>query len=227
MSINDEKETQKPTLKSQILIWIFSLAPLALVAIVYGNLPEKIPMHWSANGNIRYDDKVSIWFLASFSPFIALLFTVLPKIDPRKKNYEKFKNAYNSLCLFVMIFMLFIVGTIVSESFNPGRLNIEMIAMILAGLIITFTGNLMPKFKSNFFAGIRTPWTLSSDEVWHKTHRIAGVIWFYGGLMFMALSFTLKGQDLMYALLVLSGVLVFVPVVLSYMFYRKMKEEGK
>lgn len=85
-------------------------------------------------------------------------------------------------------------------------------------------GNYMPKFKPNYFLGLRTPWTLSSERVWHSTHRLAGALWFWGGLGFMAASFLLPPTALFAALLALVVVLAGVPCLYSYLAYRA--EEG-
>ena len=113
-----------------IFIWALALAPVVIIAAVYGSLPDMIPMHWSADGAVRYDPKVNIWWLAGFSPFMAALLMLLPKIDPLKKNYEKFRGFYDSFVIVMMIFMLGIIGLILSESFNPGRLQVDFLVMV-------------------------------------------------------------------------------------------------
>ena len=209
--------------KTRVLTWILALAPLAIVAALFSRLPDMIPMHWGLRG-VRYDPKANIWWLAGMSPVLAGLLLVLPKVDPRKQNYEKFRGFYDALCLCIMILMLGVLGLVLSESFNPGRLRVEFVAVALLGLLFVFLGNMMPKIKSTFFVGIRTPWTLSNNEVWNKTHRLGGFLWFFGGLLIFVLGFFLNGVALFAALSAIIAAMVLVPVVMSYVWYRKLPE---
>jgi len=213
--------------KTRVLIWVLAVIPLILTAIFYSSLPDKIPMHWGLTGRVRYDPKIHIWWLSAISPAIAALFMVLPAIDPRKENIEKFRGFYDAFCLFMMAFMLGVVGIILSESFNPGKLRVEFLVTVGCGLLFVFLGNMIPKFKSNFFAGIRTPWTLSSNEVWQRTHRIAGFAWVSGGLLIIALSLILRNLALYIALLAIVAVITIFPIVMSYRWYQKLPENKK
>jgi len=206
----------------RILMWVFALAPLALTAALYNRLPEMIPMHWSVSGYVRHDPRVNIWWLAGISPILAVVAMVLPKIDPRKANYEKFREYHDGFWLFIMLFMLGIVGIVLSESLNPGMLRIEFVVTLAVGFMFAVVGNIMPKLKNNFFMGIRTPWTLSSPEVWHKTHRLGGAIWFFGGLAIIASSFFLSDAAMFIALLAIVAVISIIPAVMSYVWYRKL-----
>jgi len=161
------------------------------------------------------------------SPANAALFMVLPVIDPRKRNIEKFRGFYDAFCLFMMAFMLGVIGIILSESFNPGKLRVEFLVTAGCGLLFVFVGNMMPKFKSNFFAGIRTPWTLSSNEVWQRTHRLAGFAWVSGGVLIIALSFILRNVALYAALLGIIALVTVLPIVMSYIWYQKLPESEK
>jgi len=214
----------KMSKSGMIIMWVFALAPAALIAVVWNSLPDMVPMHWGMGGTVRYDPKVNIWWLAVISPALAALFMLLPKIDPRRKNYEKFRGVYEGFSVFMMLFMLGIVGLVISESFNPGRLQIDFLVIAVCGLLFVFLGNMMPKFKSNFFVGIRTPWTLSNTEVWNKTHRLGGFLWFYGGLAVFALNFFLRGMAMFIALMVFVVVTTLIPVVMSYVWYRQIPD---
>ena len=209
-----------------LLVWALALAPLVITAALYSSLPDMIPMHWGAGGTVRYDSKVNIWWLAGLSPAMAGLFMLLPKIDPLKKNYEKFRGVYDSIVIVMMLFMLGVVGLVLSESFNPGRLEVEFLAVAAIGLLFVFLGNIMPKVKSNFFVGVRTPWTLSSTEVWNKTHRLAGFVWFFGGLLVLAAGFLLRGTALFTVFGVIIAVMTLIPVVMSYIWFKNLSDSN-
>ena len=210
--------------KARLIMWVLALAPAIIVAVLYNSLPDMIPMHWNARGEVRYDPKMHIWIMAMASPAIAALFMLLPKIDPRKENYEKFREYYDRFALFIMLFMLGVLGLILSESFNPGRLRVDNVVLAVCGLLFMFLGNMMPKLKSNFFIGIRTPWTISNADVWHKTHRLAGFLWFFGGLLVLASSFILSGTPLFAMLTVTVAAMTFIPIVMSYLWYKGLPD---
>ena len=213
----------KPMNRTRIAMWIFALAPLILVAIMYSRLPDQIPTNWGYDGSVAYGSKTTLWWLAGSSPALAVLLTVLPKIDPRKRNYDKFRGLYDGFILSMMLFMLGLVALIISESLNPGRLSVEFLVIAACGLLYVILGNMLPKVKSNFFVGIKTPWALSNSEVWLRTHRLAGYLFFFGGLLTIALAFILHGQALFIALMVITGVITTIPVVMSYVWYRQLE----
>jgi uncharacterized membrane protein len=85
-------------------------------------------------------------------------------------------------------------------------------------------GNYFGKTRKNFFLGIRTPWTLASDEVWGRTHRLAGRLFILQGLiMFAGVLFEIPVA----VLLGMVGVIVVVPVVYSYVVYRRVEGFGE
>ena len=211
--------------KTKIAMWIFAIAPFLLVAVMYNRLPAQVPTNWGFNGAITYGSKTTLWWLAGMSPALAALFMLLPKIDPRKKNYEKFRELYDGLTLFLTLFMLGLVALVISESLNPERLSVELVIVAACGLLFAVIGNMMPKVKSNFFVGIKTPWALSNTEVWNKTHRLAGYLFFWGGLLTVATAFFLREHALFITLMVIVAVMSIVPVVMSYVWFKKLENK--
>ena len=189
---------------------------------MYRRLPDQVPMNWGLDGEVSYGSRANLWWLAGISPLIALLFTALPKIDPRKKNYSKFKTYFDGFCVVMMIFMLGMVTLVISESLNPGMLSVSVVVVAACGLLFIFIGNMLPKVKNNFFVGVRTPWTLSDAEVWNKTHRLAGFLFFFGGIAIVALAFLLSELALFIAMMVIVGIAAIIPIVMSYIWYRKL-----
>ena len=121
----------------------------------------------------------------------------------------------------MMVFCGTMTGIILSESFYPGRISVGRVTTAMVGLLFVFLGNMMPKMKNNFFMGIRTPWTLSDPDVWNRTHRLGGILWFAGGLLTVALALCGISETLMFVLLmVLVAVLALVPTVYSYLCFR-------
>ncbi len=210
------------TKRNYLLEFIVALIPMVIIAIFYSQLPDQMPMNWGISGEVnRYGAKSSIWLLASIPIVLTLIFMALPKIDPRKENYKKFNSQYNMFILMFNTFFALIIGVVVMESINPGTMNIGRIIPIMVGLLFIFLGNIMPKFKSNFFMGIKTPWTLSSEEVWNKTHRFAGVLWVIGGLLIALSAFVLNPSVNFFILIGTAAVIGIAPIVMSYVWYQK------
>ena len=140
----------------KIIIWILAALSPILCAVTYPFLPQQVPMHWDINGTVSYEGKETFIFMAVLPLLLAGLFIYLPKIDPRKKNYANFSKYYDYFCMFMMVFLLIANLVVVSESFFPGRISVGIVIQMLVGVLFLFLGNMMPKFKSNFFVGIKT-----------------------------------------------------------------------
>lgn len=136
---------------------LVSLLPLLLVAVFYTQLPQEIPMHWDLNGHVTYQSRSQIWWLAGLSPIMGIVLYLLPKIDPRKANYQRFEGAYTACCLVIQLFMTLMTGVILVESFAPGSLSVEKVVIGAMGLLFVFLGNFMPKIKSNYFSWFSYP----------------------------------------------------------------------
>jgi uncharacterized membrane protein len=166
--------------------WIPLLIIAAAVvasAIVYPKLPETIPTHWNMDG--QPDGWSSRAFGAWITPVILLgmwaLFRLLPAIDPRGANYAKFGGAFEAIIDSLMLFLLGMHIVLLRAGLGY-PVQIERIVPFGVGVLLIVIGNLLPRCRPNWFVGIRTPWTLSSDRVWEKTHR-------FGGRLFVAAGF--------------------------------------
>lgn len=206
----------------RIAVYGVALAVVLATAYLYIWLPEKIPMHWDFNGNVRYDPKAGIWGLPAMLAAFAVMFDILPHIDPRKRNYEKFGAYYDGFCLFMQLFLAVMWLIIIVESFRPGTISVGKTVMIMLGILFLFMGNMLPKAKSNFYLGIKTPWALSDDEVWRKTQRLGGWLMFLAGIVALGTGFFLDG--------VAAGIIFFtalmaatiIPYIMSYVWWKRM-----
>lgn len=211
--------------KMQAVIGLVSLLPVLLVAGAYGKLPEQIPTNWGLDGHISYGGKSQLWIMAGMAPFFAVLFYVLPDIDPKRRNYRKFWGVYQSFQLFLQIFMLIMVGIIVTESFRPGTIRVSFVVTVLCALLFMMTGNMMPKFRQNFFCGFKTPWTLSDETVWNKTHRLGGKLMFLAGILGLIGAFVPDERVKMAMLLVPVTAAALIPCVMSYVWFKNGRRE--
>lgn len=210
-----------------ILLAVLALAPLALTAWFYSNLPDSIPMHWNLDGTVRYDPKSNLWMMAGLSPLFAILFPLLAKIDPRKRNYAKFGGVYQGFMIVLQLFLLMMNGIVISEALHPGRISVSTVVTVGVGLLFVFIGNIMPKIKSNFYMGARTPWTLSDPDVWFKTNRLSGYLFFISGIIICICPFVLNEQATFVVLMAVTIVAAAVPLVMSYLWYRQKHLDGE
>lgn len=207
--------------KLRIVMYGLAVLPLVVFLILYDKVPALIPGQWRLDGTVRYDSKNTFFLISGLWIFLAVLFDVSPNIDPRKKNYEKFKNYYDAFCIFLMIFCDIISAIVLIESFKPGTIAVSKVIIMLIGILFMFMGNIMPKFKSNFYIGIKTSWSLSDSDVWNKTNRLGGKLMFWSGLAFIFGAFLLGDKAMFTLLMVVVFVMAGVPVVMSYVWYRK------
>jgi uncharacterized membrane protein len=169
---------------------ILMLAAMFAMAVwSWPTAPERIPVHWDTSGQPdRYGGKLEGLL---FLPFVALglyvLLLVLPRIDPRRAHYAQFSGPYALLRTALTAFLLAV--SVMVQSWIHGRpidTNAFM-GMTVGGLVLVL-GAALPGFKSNWFVGVRTPWTLSSEASWARTHRLAGRLFIACGVIILAAS---------------------------------------
>ena len=207
--------------KLQVLAWVLSLLPLIAAAVVYARLPAEIPMHWGLDGTVEYRAKYQLWFVAGMAPIFGVLFYILPLIDPKRRSYDKFRASYDLFQVIMMLFFLLVTLVIIVESLRPGTADVGMLMCALCGVLYIVLGNMMPKFRQNFFCGFRTPWALSSEAVWMRTQRLGGRLMFAAGFLALAGAFLPGDVWRMVALFVPLAVAVVVPSIMSYIWYRR------
>ena len=151
---------------------------------------------------------------------LTLLFIIIPRIDPLKKNIEKFRKYYDGFIILFFIFMLLVyVQTIL---WNLGiEISPNLVFPILMGLLFFYIGILLENAKRNWFIGIRTPWTLSSEKVWNKTHKLGSKMFKIAGII--ALIGFLFQKYTFYFILVPVLFVAFYLIVYSYVEYQKEK----
>jgi uncharacterized membrane protein len=205
---------------SLIVIALIAIAVIA-GAVLWDQLPEQMASHWNANDQV--DGYMPKFWGVFLMPLVTLgmfgLFILLPNIDPLKANIAQFRNVFNLFIVFIVAFMLYIHALTIVWSL--GYQNFKMSAAMLPflGVLFIFVGYLLRQAKRNFFIGIRTPWTLSSDTVWDKTHQLGSALFMISGVLSIIGSF-LGGMSAFW--------LIFIPVigstlilfVYSYLLYR-------
>ena len=209
-----------------VLMWVISLVPLITLTMIYGKMPDTVPTSFGFDGAINaYGPKSTLWMMAGMGPVLALLFQFMPKIDPRKRNYAKFQKYYDIFAIFMELFILGINSMLFVEILRPGTVSIGRAVTVLICLLFILMGNMMGKIKHNYFFGIRTPWTLADPDVWNRTHRLGGRLWFIIGVLLLPCCLLLP-EKVFFALLMVSILgSTLVLCVLSYLWYRQKNRE--
>ncbi|MEI6597082.1 MAG: SdpI family protein [bacterium] len=215
----------KPTVKTEFIPLILIILTLASSVFFYNNLPEQIAIHWDIAGEV--DGYGSGQTQAIIFPLLIIgiyfLFLLIPYLDPKKERYEQFSKVYHIFKLLLLI--LFVVIYFITGLNGLGyNLPVGAIIPALIGLLFIVLGNYMGKIKMNWFMGIRTPWTLSSENVWNKTHRFGGKMFVLAGLLMMAQIFLPLMLRLPIFIISIT-ILTFGTFVYSYVVYLKEKKK--
>jgi len=215
----------KPTLKTEIIPIILILLGGAASFYFYANFPDKVPTHWNYKGEVdAYSGKAfGAFFFPALNLGIYLLFLGIPYLDPRKSRYQEFAKVYHIFkAIFVLFMTLLYFYTGLAGLGYPVSIGVVIPAAV--GILFIVIGNYTAKIKSNWFMGIRTPWTLSNEEVWNKTHRLGGKIFILLGLIMIFGTF-LPGEIFwkVFIISVIGGSLI--PIIYSYLLYRKVEKK--
>lgn len=199
---------------------VLILATMAFAAAVYDRLPDPMPTHWNASGEVDgYGSR--FWGAFGLPAFLILIWAILravPFIDPRKENIEKFRGAYETMVSTVIALMCLIQVSVLGNALG-WPISVGRVVPAVVGVLFVVLGNLLPRFRSNFFMGIRTPWTLSSETVWTKTHRFGG--YFMVAVGFLLVIAGLTGSSLWINIAVIGGITLAISVILySYILWR-------
>jgi uncharacterized membrane protein len=205
---------------SHIIILALILLAFLLSAAAYPYAPDRVASHWNAQGQVDgYMSKFwGLFFLPLLLTGMVALFWGLPKIDPLKANIEQFRRPYETFIIILLVFMLLIHLQVILWNLGVQvSFNMTMPALF-AGLMF-YTGVLLEKAKRNWFIGIRTPWTLSSDTVWDKTHRLGAKLFKLTGLISLA-GLLFQKQAFFFFIVPVLLVTIYITIY-SYVEYRK------
>lgn len=208
-------------IKRELPLLLILIAPLVLLLAVWTQLPDEVPTHWNLEGEVNgYSTKYTLGLL---SIGMYLLMLVLPKIDPRKKNYESFSSSYFKIRLITTLFISVLSVMILLKALGM-EIPMEKVVAIMVSCLIVFLGNYFTTLKPNWFIGIRVPWTLESETVWRKTHFLAGKLFFWTGLALLIPSFWLEPSLLFPILITGIAAVTVIPIVYSYRLFQQEKK---
>jgi uncharacterized membrane protein len=195
-------------------MWAFALA-------VYARLPARVPTHWDLHG------QVNGWMArpwgAVMLPLAATLLLgvlwLLPRIDPRRANIEHSRESWRLLVNLILLFLAALEATTLGYALG-WPVDADRVIIANVGLLLAAIGNYLPRLRSNWFMGIRTPWTMDNERVWRATHRVGGRTFVAGGLV-MALSAVLPEPSRIWIAGAAVAFAAGVPLVYSYVAWRR------
>lgn len=192
----------------------------------YTTLPETMPVHFNASGQVdRYGSKLeAVLVCPAIMVVLWALFSAIPKMLPEEKKIDPFQKAWDTVVITMLGFMACVQFMILNPGLlgtGQGQVKFMMAAMSILFIIL---GNLMGKTERNYVMGIRTPWTLEDDEVWHRTHHLGGRLMVGAGLLCLPLALLGVNVLIITAVILLAA---FYPVWYSYALYKKLHPGSK
>jgi uncharacterized membrane protein len=219
--------------RNRLAILSLLLVAAALVAslVAAGRLPPnaRLPVHWDLAGEANsYAGKWPALLLPpALAALLSLVFYALPALEPRLRNLERSLGVYHWVWAATLILCASIELVDLSSAFGWGWRADRLIPATI-GIMFVLIGNQLGKSRSMYLVGIRTPWTLSSEEVWIKTHRLGGKLMVLGGLLVVVAALLPIPSGLLAAVFAfLIAVIVVVPVFYSWLLWRRERAEGR
>ncbi|HCM28690.1 MAG: hypothetical protein A2Z99_05515 [Treponema sp. GWB1_62_6] len=203
--------------KTDLAVLAVCAASLAGLVVVYGRLPENIPVHWNFRSEVDgWGPRWTIFLMGALPPAIFLMMKAAPRFDPRREAYVKHAKAYAILT--AVLSMAFIpISWMVAIAGLGIALDIGILVRVVIGALFIAIGNYLGKLRPNYFIGVRTPWTLSDPEVWKKTHRRGA--WVFVGMGACMLASLLVPHSAAGAALVLASIVGGVAYLFVYSYF--------
>ena len=208
----------KTNKKLLILTSIVILFPMLWGLMIWSQLPNQIPIHFNAAGqaNNFQSKALAVFGLPIFLLLVHLFVIFVTARDPKNQTMnEKMGKVIYWLTPIVSLSLSYLIySKALGSTTNP-----SIFVSALLGLIFVMMGNYMPKLKVNHTVGIRLPWTLQSEDNWHKTHRLAGKLWVLGGLILLIEAGIQFAVPYVMGIVILT--IVLIPILYSYQLSRE------
>jgi len=205
-----------------IIVLVLIIGATIAGALLWNQLPDPMASHWNVNDEV--DGYMSrfwgVFLMPIFTLGLLLLFLIIPNIDPLKANIAQFRETFNLFIAFIIGFMIYIHALTLRWNLGYTDLGIGKAMLPAMGLLFFIIGSMLRKAKRNWFIGIRTPWTLSSDQVWNETHRVGGILFMASGVLAVIGGF-LGGMVAFLSIIIpVLSITIFL-VIYSYVLYQR------
>jgi len=213
----------KKTTPNLLLALIILAIPFGYAAYVYPSLPSTIPTHFNIRGEADgYGGKDSIFLgpgiMSAVGLFTFFLLSNIKNFDPKRFKSED-DGMFKKFALFMVLFMS-IMGLIITYSATGAKINITKLLLPFLGMVFAIMGWYMPKLHQNYFAGFKLPWTLENVDNWNETHKLAGKVWLYGGMVQAIGTLVLPSVPAFIVFITSIAVMVIIPSVFSYRMFK-------
>ena len=207
------------------LVALLIIAPFIYGALIFPQLPSRIPTHFNIEGKAdAWGGPSSIFIgpgiMGAVSIFVFILMSNLKTFDPKKYD-EANDTLYSNFAVLTVAFLSALSTIIIYSSTHADEINVGKLILPLVGLSFAGLGWYMPKFKQNYFVGFKLPWTLENETNWNETHKVAGKLWIYGGFFQAVVTFILPMKFGMIGFMLAIAVMVIIPSVFSYRLFKK------
>ncbi|WP_246293877.1 SdpI family protein [Paenibacillus planticolens] len=206
----------------EIFLILISVSPAVGALLLYNQLPETMATHFSVNNEVNGTmSRGMLIVMLILLGLIPVILRVLRFVDPKRANYEQFSKAFEASRAGIAI-LLTVIGWMII-AYNLGyHVDMTKVILFVVGLFFAIMGNYMTQVKHNYMFGVRTPWTLANEEIWRKTHRLAGPLMMIGGIIAVISSF-LSGSAAVIVFLIVILTASIIPVIYSYLLYTRSK----
>jgi immunity protein, SdpI family len=211
--------------RSLLIGVILALAAVAVSVWAYPLLPDRVPTHWDIDGNPNaYSSRLAASILTPGIIGVLWVFMLLlPAISPRGFQLGESAGVFYTAMLAVIGFSLVMHVMLIRAALTDGRPSMTLLFAAI-GILLAIIGMLLGKVKKNFWFGVRTPWTLASDEIWLRTNRLAGRLFVAGGIIIALASFA--GKIAIGVLIAVVSAVAAFSIVYSYVIYRRIEGFG-
>ena len=202
---------------------LICLSPIIIGVYLYNQLPANMPSHWNINGQVDgyLPKNIAVFLVPALMAAINGLVIVATQLDPKRiSNPDKIVNKIYWLVPILSVF----ISVITYRVALGHEVDVGTFVVAFVGILFMVIGNYLPKIKQNYTIGIKIPWTLNNEEVWFKTHRLAGTIWFGGGFVILIAAF-ISGfvATVAVGLFIFAGIVI--PTIYSYHTYKSIEKD--
>lgn len=216
-----------PKFKTEWFAVLLIIVSFGLAWYFYQNFPAQVPTHWNIQGEVDGYSSAALaaWMLPAVILGMYLLFLFMPYLDPKKEQYQKFAKTYHQFKDLIIAFM-FILYFMTGANGLGYKIDIGFYMPLMIGILFVVIGYLLKKVKMNWFMGIKTPWTLSSETVWDKTNKLGANVFMVAGVLLAATVLVSPPVKIILFVVALFAMIAALPIY-SYWLYgqeRKIKK---
>lgn len=208
----------KPSKKWILASFAFYLIPLTAALIFYNQLPDTLPMHFNIHNQPDSWLPKPLGLFGSLAAMMLLHFFALFITFKDPKNRRNTPQMLRIVTWIIPVISSLVLGNIMLYSLDVS-VDVGLVMKAGMGILFVIIGNYLPKCKQSYTLGIRTPWTLNSNENWHRTHRFAGFVWTFCGVLILCTMFF----DVFASFFLLVCIMIVLPMIYSYLYF--IKEE--